>query len=151
MDEFTERYLILLDLEINSESVFYSNGFSDPKTTDQKLVIFKVEAGVLHIKSIEKEIEIFIELNDYDYVDPDDKTLSRVMMSFMDQFINDYTVIENTHTSEQNTLHKNGYRYNNERTQSKLSYSFSGIQPSREEVERQVLAFIQIKNLSPKI
>jgi len=56
-------------------------------------------------------------------------------------------VIENIQISDTNSLHKNGYRYNNERIRSNLSYSFSGIQPSREEIERQVLAFIQIKNL----
>ena len=124
-----------------------SNGISESDSSDQDSIMFKFEGGVPHKKTLESEIEIFIEMNKYDYVDPDDKTLYRVMMSFMDYFVNEYTVIENVQTSDKNCLHNNGYRYNNERNRSVVSYSFSGIKPSRDEVERQVRSFIQMKNL----
>lgn len=147
MDEFVQRYLILEDLTIITETNIPANGYSSADCADQDLVLFNFKSGVPQRKSIENEIKVIIELNEYNYSNPDGNTLFRVMMSFMDHFVNEYTIIENTHKSNSYNFHKNGYRYDKQRNRSNISYSFSGIQPSRDEIERQVMAFIQLKNL----
>ena len=145
LDEFHQRYLVLEDLDIYLGNDLPSSGFNN--SNDQNSILFKIEGNLPFKKSLETEIKTFVDLNEFNYSDPDDRTLFKVMMTYMDHFINGHSVIENIRIRDQNSLHINGYRYNNERVRSDLSYSISGIQPSREEIERQVMAFIQLKHL----
>jgi membrane-bound lytic murein transglycosylase MltF len=86
-------------------------------------------------------------MGDYEFVDKDDKQLLRVLMAFMDEFNENYTVLENIKSKNIDSISRFGYRTKKDKLRGTISYTLSGIQPSREEIERQVRSFIQMKNL----
>jgi len=76
------------------------------------------------------------------------KELGKIIMSFMDEFVQSYTVLQDFTTRNVDSLPKSGYRDTPIKKNETQSFKFSGLSSNREEVERLVRSFIQIKNLS---
>jgi hypothetical protein len=49
-------------------------------------------------------------MGDFDYIDKDDRQLLKVLMTFMDEFLQNYTVLENIKTKNVDTIPRYGYR-----------------------------------------
>ena len=68
-------------------------------------------------------------------------------MLFMDNLFNNHLIIENKKERLVSDFPKKGYRSVKEKEKNEVSYKFSGLIPSRPEIENQVRVFIQTHKL----
>jgi hypothetical protein len=92
-------------------------------------------------------VEVFLETQHINYSNIRGDELLKIMLKFLDDFFEDHLVIENKKEKLEHNWQRKGYRSSRERNRMTLSYKLSGIVPSREEMESQVRAFIQMKKL----
>jgi len=64
------------------------------------------------------------------------KELQKIIITFMDEFVHSYTVLQDFNTRHVDSLPKSGYRDTPIKKNETLSFKFSGLSPSRDEVER---------------
>jgi hypothetical protein len=147
MDEFVQSYTILQDFTTRNVDSLPKSGYRDTPINKKETLSFKSSGLSPSRKDLESEVNIFVEMGDYEFVDKDDKQLLKVLMTLMDEFFENYTVLENIKTKNVDSIPRHGYRTKKDKLRGTLNYVLSGIQPSREEVERQVRSFIQMKNL----
>jgi hypothetical protein len=107
-----------------------------------KVVFFKFDSIQPQRKELENEVKVFLEFNEFDTNEYDERQLLKVMMKFIDEFMDSRTVLENIRSRRVDNMPRHNYRQKSERHRNTVSYLFSGIQPSRQEVERQVRAII---------
>ena len=65
----------------------------------------------------------------------------------MDDFFNQHLIIENKKERFVSDFPKKGYRAVKDKEKNEVVYKFSGLIPSRSEIENQVRVFIQTHNL----
>ena len=147
LDDFVQTYTVLQNFTSRNVDSLPKSGYRDTPIKKNETLSFKFSGLSPSRKDLESEVNIFVEMGDYEFVDKDDRQLLNVLMTFMDDFFENYTVLENIKTKNVDTIPRRGYRTKKEKLRGTLNYVLSGIQPSREEVERQVRAFIQMKNL----
>ena len=148
MDEFVTRYTVLEELKVNLGEHPTSSGYSDTPKKTRTTYSFKFDSIQPQRKELENEVKVFLEFSEFNTTDYDERQLLKVMMKFMDEFMDSRTVLENILSRRVDNMPRHNYRQKSERHRNTVSYLFSGIQPSRQEVERQVRSFIQMKNLS---
>jgi hypothetical protein len=147
IDEFVKQYTVLQDFTTRNVDVLPKSGYRDVPSKKNEMLSFKVSGQSPSRKDLENEVKVFVEMGNYEFVEKDEKQLLKVLMTFLDEFFQNYTVLENIKTKNVDTLPRFGYRTKKEKLRGTLNYVLSGIQPSREEVERQVRSYLQIKNL----
>jgi hypothetical protein len=147
LDEFVQTYTVLQDFSTRNVDSLPKSGYRDTPIKKKETLSFKFSGLSPSRKDLESEVNIFVEMGDYEFVDKDEKQLLRVLMTFMDEFFQNHTIFENIKTKNVDSIPRYGYRPTKEKLRRTLNYVLSGIQPSREEVERQVRSFIQMKNL----
>ena len=147
MDEFVQVYTVLQNFNSRNVDSLPKSGYRDTPINKKETLSFKFSGLSPSRKEIESEVNIFVEMGEFEFVDKDDRQLLKVLLTFMDEFFENYTVLENIKTKTVDSISRFGYRTNKKKLRGTINYVLSGIQPSREEVERQVRSFIQMKNL----
>ena len=76
------------------------------------------------------------------------KELVKIIMTFMDEFVQSYTVLQNFNTRNVDSLPKSGYRDTPIKKRETLSFKFSGLSPSRKDLESEVNIFVEMDALN---
>lgn len=147
MDELVEKYTVFEEVNIKSTSTSLYGGYKTEQEKEKPNIGFKFEGYFIDKQDFQSYIDIFIDTEQINFENRHDNELIKIMMKFMDQFFEDHLVLENKKETLDSNLQKKGYRPIKERTRSSIDFKLSGIVPSRNEVERQVRAFVQMKNL----
>ena len=69
-------------------------------------------------------------------------------MTFIDEFAQSYTVLQNFNTRNVDSLPKSGYRDTPIKKNETLSFKFSGLSPSRNDLESEVNIFVEMDALN---
>jgi hypothetical protein len=147
MDEFIERYNVFEEFKIESTSnSVYAGDIQDSDNIDNRIE-FRLEGVLVDKKELGNYIEVFLDTNSISYSNPNEHELLNVMMLFLDDFFNQHLIIENKKERLVSDFPKKGYRSVKEKEKNEVSYKFSGLIPSRSEIENQVRVFIQTHKL----
>jgi hypothetical protein len=63
------------------------------------------------------------------------KELVKIIMSFVDEFVQSYTILQDFKSRSVDSLPKSGYRDTPFKKKETLSFRFSGLSPSRKDLE----------------
>ncbi len=147
MDEFITRYNVFEEFKIESTSnSVYAGDLQDSDDIDNKIE-FRLKGVLVDQKELGNFIEVFLDTNSISYSNPNEHELLNVMMLFLDDFFNQHLVIENKKERFVSDFPKKGYRSVREKEKNEVLYKFSGLIPSRAEIENQVRVFIQTHKL----
>jgi hypothetical protein len=147
MDEFITRYNVLEEFKIEATSnSTYAGDLQDSDDIDNKIE-FRLEGVLVDKKELGNFIEVFLDTNSVSYSNPNEHELLNVMMLFLDDFFNQHLIIENKKERFVSDFPKKGYRPVKEKEKNEVLYKFSGLIPSRSEIENQVRVFIQTHKL----
>jgi hypothetical protein len=147
MDEFIERYNVFEEFKIESTSAsMYAGDLQDSDNIDN-LIEFRLKGILVDPIELRNYIEVFLDTNSISYSSPNEHELLNVMMLFLDDFFNQHLIIENKKERIISDFPKKGYRPVKEKEKNEVVYKFSGLIPSRSEVENQVRVFIQTHKL----
>jgi hypothetical protein len=108
---------------------------------------FRLQGILVDQKELGNYIEVFLDTNSISYSNPNEHELLNVIMLFMDDFFNQHLIIENKKERMVSDFPKKGYRSVKEKEKNEVVYKFSGLIPSRSEIENQVRVFIQTYKL----
>lgn len=72
------------------------------------------------------------------------KELLKIIMSFMDEFVQSYTILQDINTRNVDSLPKSRYRDTSIKKKETLSFKFSGLSPSRKDLESEVNIFVEM-------
>jgi len=147
MDEMVERYTVFRELNINATTFSQYSGFSDLDDESKPNISFRLDGYYFSKSELKNYIRVFVDTNEIIYRDPNRDELQILIMRFLDDFMESHLIIENKKERHISDLQKKGYRPTKERQKSELIYRFSGIIPSREELEKQVKVFIEMNKL----
>ena len=76
------------------------------------------------------------------------RELVKIIMSFMDEFVQSYTVLQDFNTRNVDSLPKSGYRDTPIKKNETLSFKFSGLSPGRKDLENEVNIFVEMGALN---
>jgi hypothetical protein len=145
LDEMASKYTIFDNFNIQDTSLSPPLGWVTKDELDLPSLFFRVEGYYMSRDDIEKNVKVLLETQHINYSNIRGDELVKIMMKFLDDFFEDYLVIENKKEKVDNNWQRKGFRAVRDRTRVSLSYKITGIIPSREEMESQVRAFIQMK------
>ncbi len=148
LDDFIKRYTTFENLTLESYSTSARGGYNTGANPETPNHFFNFEGFFVNREDLKKYVEVFVDAQSLDLANNRGDKLFRIMMNFMDDFFENHLVIDNKKEKKDKELQYKGYRPTKERVRIKVSYEFSGIIPSREEIEAQVKTFLQMKNLS---
>jgi hypothetical protein len=137
----------LRTLIIAATSTSEYGGYISEAGSGNPNLLLRVEGFYMSRDDIKKCVEVFLETQYISYSNTRSDELVKIMMKFLDDFFEDYLVIEKKKEKVDNNWQRKGYRVTRDRNRISLSYQISGIVPSREEMESQVRAFLQMKKL----
>jgi hypothetical protein len=147
MDEFITRYNVFEEFHIESTSnSMYAGDLQDSDNLEGRIE-FRLQGILVDKKELGNYIEVFLDTNDISYSNPNEHVLLNVMMLFLDDFFNQHLIIENKKERLVSDFPKKGYRPVKEKEKNEVVYKFSGLIPSRSEIENQVRVFIQTHKL----
>ena len=147
MDEFITRYNVFEEFNIESTSnSVYAGDLQDSDNIDNKIE-FRLKGILVDPKELANYIEVFLDTNSISYSNPNEHELLNVIMLFLDDFFNNHLIIENKKERMVSDFPKKGYRPVKEKEKNEVVYKFSGLIPSRAEIENQVRVFIQTHKL----
>ena len=104
MDEFVQSYTILQDFTTRNVDSLPKSGYRDTLIKKNETLSFKFSGLSPSRKDLENEVNIFVEMGDFEFVDKDEKQLLKVLMTFMDEFFQNYTILENVKTKNVDTI-----------------------------------------------
>ena len=147
INEFITRYNVFeeFNLESTSNSV-YAGDLQDSDNIENKIE-FRLQDILADPQELGNYIEVFLDTNSISYSNPNEHELLNVMMLFLDDFFNQHLIIENKKERLVTDFPKKGYRSVKEKEKNEVLYKFSGLIPSRPEIENQVRVFIQTHKL----
>jgi hypothetical protein len=147
MDEFITRYNVFEEFSIESTSnSLYAGDLQDAENLENRIE-FQLQGVLVDEKELGNYIEVFLDTNSISYSSPNEHELLNVIMLFMDDFFNQHLIIENKKERLVSNFPKKGYRSVKEKEKNEVVYKFSGLIPSRAEIENQVRVFIQTHKL----
>jgi hypothetical protein len=147
MDEFITRYNVFEEFKIESTSnSMYAGDLQDSDNINNKIE-FRLKGILVDPKELGNYIDVFLDTNDISYSNPNEHELLKEMILFMDDFFNQHLIIENKKERFVSDFPKKGYRLVKEKEKNEVLYKFSGLIPSRSEIENQVRVFIQTHKL----
>jgi hypothetical protein len=147
MDEFIVRYNVFEEFKIESTSnSMYAGDLQDSDNLETRIE-FRLKGILVDPKELGNYIEVFLDTNSISYSNPNEHELLNVIMLFMDDFFNQHLIIENKKERMVSDFPKKGYRSVKEKEKNEVVYKFSGLIPSRSEIENQVRVFIQTHKL----
>jgi len=147
MDDFIERYNVFEEFHIESTSnSVYAGDLQDSDDIEERIE-FRLNGVLVDKKELGNYIEVFLDTNSISFSNPNEHELLNVIMLFMDDFFNQHLIIENKKERMVSDFPKKGYRPVKEKEKNEVVYKFSGLIPSRSEIENQVRVFIQTHKL----
>lgn len=147
MDEFIERYNVFEEFNIESTSnSIYAGDLQDSDDIEGRIE-FRLNGVLVDAKELGNYIEVFLDINSISYSNPNEHELLNVIMLFLDDFFNQHLIIENKKERFVSDFPKKGYRPVKEKEKNEVLYKFSGLIPSRSEIENQLRVFIQTHKL----
>ncbi|MCK4560948.1 MAG: hypothetical protein KAV45_14295 [Calditrichia bacterium] len=72
---------------------------------------------------------MFLEFNEFDTSEYDERQLLKVLMKFLDEFMDSRTVLENIRSRRVDNMPRHNYRQKSERHRNTISSLFSCIRP----------------------
>lgn len=71
----------------------------------EQLIPSNLKVSNLKGKELENKVKVFLELNEFDTSEYDERQLLKVMMKFLDEFMDSHPVLENIRSCHVDNIH----------------------------------------------